>query len=147
MAQPLILLHQQDPKKQILDAVMPYVKDIRIRPYDVMLCAYMRENIAGAKVTASGIHLSDKTLVEDRHQGKVNLVMKVGEFAFTPQIRPDGSMEQDRWGSYKPAIGDWVVARVSDPFKFDIPGGWQIRILDENLIQCILPDMTPDFVW
>jgi hypothetical protein len=139
--QPLMLLHRVDPKQQIVDAVGPWVKDIRIRPYDVMVATYLREKVVGDKVTTTGVFLSDGdqgTIREDRFQGKVGLVMQVGSLAFT-------ETSDHRWKDFIPAAGDWVVLNVGDTFAFDLPGGWRVRIVEENLVRAIVP--RPDIIW
>lgn len=141
MAQPIRLLHQVDPRQQITEAAEPWVKNIKIRPYDVMLAMYLRDKVVGEKITLSGIHLPDNgvgTLKEDLYQGKVGLVMKVGSLAFTDE-------SDHRWQDFTPSVGDWVVINVGDTFSFDVPGGWRIRIVDENLVRAIIP--APDMVW
>ena len=141
MSAPIQLLHSVDPRRVMSASIEPYIRDIQIRPFDVMLASYLRERMPGEKITKTGIIVPDNgvgSLREDLHQGKVGLVMMVGARAFTDS--PD-----NKWEGFKPQVGDWVAVRVSDTFWWDIPGGWRIRIIDENYIQAILPD--PDMVF
>lgn len=141
MPQPIRLLHRVDPKKYTMEQVEPWIKDVRIRPYDVMLAMYLREKIPGDHVTLGGLFMPNGetgSLREDLFQGKVGVVMKVGHLAFTED-------SDHRWQDFKPAIGDWVVINVGDTFSWDLPGGWRIRIVDENMVRAIVP--VPDMAW
>jgi hypothetical protein len=150
MPQPLQLLHREDPVKRVMREVWPQVKDIKIRPYDVMLAIYLREQIVGDKITLGGVFLpnSDKSTVgEDKFQGKVGWVMKVGSSAFTPDVTADGVVGMDRWGDFKPKKGDLVAAKVGDMFKFDLPGGWRVGIVEDGLVQLLLPEGFMDKIY
>jgi co-chaperonin GroES (HSP10) len=65
--------------------------------------------------TASGIYLADKTLDEDKWQGKTGFVLKKGPLAFVSDAQTD-FRDQD----VKP--GDCVVYRNSDGWSIDIRG-------------------------
>lgn len=148
MPQPLQLLHRVDPKQQILRQVGPIVEDIQVRPYEVLVVPYLREKLEGDKVTRGGLMIPDNgagTLKEDLFQGKVCLVLKVGASAFVDEPDPKTGKVDNRWKGFRPAVGDWVVISVSDTFSFDVPGGWRVRLVDENLVRAIVP--TPDMVW
>lgn len=147
MAQPLQLLHDVDPKQEIVRDSSELLDSFQIRPYDVLLVMYQRELISGDKRLRSGIFLSDNgagTLREDSYQGKVGLVMKVGSLAFTDTT-------DHKWEGYMPKVGDWVVINVGDTFGFELPAavgkttGRKVRIVDENLVRAIVPE--PDVVW
>lgn len=141
MPAPLRLIHRVDPADQIMSAVRPWIEKTLIRPYDVMIAMYLREKIEGEKMTASGIILADNgagSLREDLYQGKVGLVVKVGSQAFIDET-------DHKWEGFKPDVGNWVVINVSDTFSFNLPGGWLIRIVDENFVRMIVP--VPDSVW
>lgn len=141
MPAPVQLLHRVDPKQQIISAVDPWVEGVQIRPYDVLIAMYLREKIEGDKVTTRGIFLPDNgagTLREDLYQGKVGLIRKVGSLAFTDE-------KDHKWDGFQPKVDDWVVINVGDTFSFDLPGGWRIRIVDENYVRMIV--QAPDTVW
>lgn len=53
------------------------------------------------------LHLTDRALAEDRFQGKVGLVIKVGPTAF----QDDGVA---KFGGVAVSVGDWVMYRPSD---------------------------------
>lgn len=87
--------------------------------------------------TRAGIILPGMTRDEDKWQGKVGLIVKVGSSAFDD---PDG-----KWFKGLAAkVGDWIVFRPSD--------GWQLsvneipcRLIDDVNVRAIIP--TPDLVW
>lgn len=160
MAQPLQLLHDVDPKQEIVRDSAELLGSFHIRPYDVLLVMYQRELISGDKRLRSGIFLPDNgqgTMREDSYQGKVGLVMKVGASAFTDE--PDTVDEETgkvivgkhTWKGFLPKVGDWVVVNVGDTFGFELPklpwlpSGRKVRIVDENLVRAIVPE--PDVVW
>lgn len=141
MAQPIQLLHARDPGKEIMADSSAILKDFRIRPTDVLLVMYQREKISGEKRTIGGLFIPDNgagTLREDTYQGKVGVVMKVGNIAFTAD-------DDHNWGDFVPKVGDWVVVNVGDTFSFDLPNGRRARVVDENLVRAIIPQ--PDLVW
>jgi co-chaperonin GroES (HSP10) len=62
-----------------------------------------------------GIIFADKTKGEERFQGKIGLVIKLGEIAFNdPDLWPD---EHTR-----PDVGDWVLYRNADTTECAING-------------------------
>lgn len=63
--------------------------------------------------TRGGIILADQSKDEDKFQGKVGLVLKVGPTAFVS----DGELD---FAGQKAEVGDWVVYRVGD--------GWQLKV-------------------
>lgn len=147
MAQPLQLLHDVDPKQEIISDSAELLASFQIRPYDVLLVMYQRELIAGDKRLRSGIYLPDNgagTMREDTYQGKVGLVLKVGSLAFTDE-------EAHKWEGFTPKVGDWVVINIGDTFGFELPkhpwlpSGRKVRIVDENYVRAIVPE--PDVVW
>lgn len=73
--------------------------------------------------TAGGIFLTDKTLDEDKWQGKVGLVLKKGPMAFESEGSTDfhGQTVNE---------GDWVIYRVSDGFSIDI-NGTHCRLIED----------------
>jgi len=82
--------------------------------------------------TAGGILLPQKTLDEDRWQGKVGLVLKKGPLAFVD----DGSTNFE---GQSVSDGDWVIYRVSDGFPIDV-NGTHCRLLEDVHIKGRVPD-------
>ena len=71
-------------------------------PFDVLI-------VTAPTMTKSkgGIIFTDPTKNEDRFQGKIGMVVKIGEVAFNdPEIWPNEDT--------RPTIGDWVVYRNAD---------------------------------
>jgi co-chaperonin GroES (HSP10) len=73
--------------------------------------------------TAGGIILTDKTVDEDKWQGKVGLVLKKGPQAFKSDSTTD-------FAGQNVEEGDWLLYRVSDGFAIDI-NGTHCRLLED----------------
>jgi hypothetical protein len=99
------MLHEVDPKTEILNKLGKSLDGFEILNNEVLLAIYMRP-----KQTAIGrIIMPDSALKEDKYQGKVGLVVKVGpscEFP-TPAKSPV-------------ALHDWVLIKASDSLSMDI---------------------------
>lgn len=128
---PMVMLHAEDPrvtvKKELGD-----ISGVEIFNNQVLVAVYERPT-----KTAGGIILADQTRDEDKSQGKVGLIVKMGPDAFHDS---DG-----KWfRGVGMNIGDWVVFRPSD--------GWPVTI---NKKMCrVLEDIhvrarvdRPDRVW
>jgi len=128
----MVMAHETDPKDILKDAVGD-LEDVEIFNNQVLAAIYVRPT-----KTKSGIFLTDNTVSEDRIQGKVGLVIKMGPKAFIDSTGEwfDASMDVD--------VGDWIVFRPSD--------GWSITVND---VLCRVIDDTnvrgriqhPDAVW
>lgn len=99
------MLHEIDPRVAINNRVGD-ISEIEIFGNDVLVAIYKRPT-----KTKSGIILTDNTLNEDVHQGKVGLVLKLGPTAYLDE---DGNKFRDI------KEGDWVVFRPSD--------GWRVTL-------------------
>lgn len=97
--------HATDPRKEILDRVGD-LTGVDVFGSDVLVAIYRRP-----EKTKSGIILADSTREEDKYQGKVFLILKMGPLAFVDE---DGNRFRDL------KEGDWVVARTSD--------GWAVTL-------------------
>ncbi|API52863.1 hypothetical protein BMW22_15670 [Rhizobium leguminosarum] len=73
--------------------------------------------------TAGGIILTEKTVDEDKWQGKVGLVLKVGPTAFVNDNAND-------FKGQSLSVGDWVIYRTSDGFSIDV-NGTHCRLLED----------------
>ena len=127
----LIMQHDVDPKKKLREEVGD-LKKVEIFNNQVLVAVYVRP-----EKTKGGIILTDKTKDEDRWQGKVGLVLKVG-----PMVGDEKSRE---WSGNEPIReGEWVVIRPSD--------GWQHTL---NECDCRMVRDTdikmrvasPDVIW
>lgn len=134
MTRAIAMVHETDPKQEILSRVRGLIDDILPMTTEVICGIYVRP-----ERTAGGIILpQDKGMRrEDEYQGKVGLVLKMGPLAFTDD-------ENHKWGDVKPKVGDWVLWRVGDTFPFSL-GDAPCRFVDEGLIRAILPG--PDIVY
>jgi len=123
--------HTVDPAKALTDE-LGNLDDIEIFNNQLLIATYVRP-----EMTASGIMLPGATRDEDKHQGKVGLVVKKGPEAFEDP--------ENRWfKGLKVNVGDWVFLRVTD--------GWSINV---HGVPCRMVDDTdirgrtkfPDGVW
>jgi hypothetical protein len=143
MPAPVRLVHNTDPKQEIIDDAAELLSGVKIPPYSVLLVMYER-GVGKEKKTAGGIIVPQAqptgTLREDTFQGKVGLVMKVGALAFTED-------DTHHWDGFKPAEGDWVAISVGDTYSFDLPGPRRCRIVDDANVRMIVPDEVFDAIW
>ena len=120
-----------DPVQELVDAVGS-LKDFELFNMQVLVAIYLRP-----QKTKSGIYLTDKTVEEDRYQGKVGLILKTGPSAFVD--------ETGKWFDGETiGVGDWVVFRPSDGWALSV-NGQPCRILDDLSIKARIKQ--PDVVW
>jgi hypothetical protein len=119
-----------DPRKAIIDGIgKQLIDDYEPALNLVLVGTYVRSNI-----TESGLYLGgDKTRAEDRFQGKVGLVLKVG-----PSVNHG---KRDKLFSDRPLEpGDWVMYRASDADEFFFVDkkkqmdGSSARLIEDGLI-------------
>jgi co-chaperonin GroES (HSP10) len=104
--------HEIDPKIQLIEESKEFVQYIEPMGSLVLVAVYVRGSVAGKdQKTAGGIIIPDATRDEDRHQGKIGVILKCGPLAFQED-------ETHKWGEGKPKINDWVVFRVGDTWPF-----------------------------
>jgi co-chaperonin GroES (HSP10) len=127
----MVMQHENDPKKEILKAV-GNIKDVEIYNNQVLVAVYIRP-----EKTMGGIIIPEQNRLEDKTQGKVGLVLKMGPDAFV-----DSS--QQWFKDVHVDINDWVVFRPSD--------GWSLTV--NNVLCRLLDDINikgriqhPDQVW
>lgn len=101
----------------------------------VLVGTYVRSD-----VTKGGIYLGgDRTRAEDRFQGKIGLVLKVGPTAFvdTPHVK---------FGGKTVKAGDWVMYKPSDAHEFFFVDdksrldGSSARLIEDTLILARVSD-------
>jgi hypothetical protein len=97
-----------DPKKAIFNAVGE-LDDYDIFHNLILVATFIQPpmKMKGPDGKEIDFHFTDKTLMEDRFQGKVGLVLKMGPLAF----EDDGII---KFGGVKVQRGDWVIYRPSD---------------------------------
>ena len=146
MAAPIRVVHESDPKQDIVDEGKHLIKDWKVMAARVLIVMYERgKQKSRAEVrTAGGIIVPDTgemgSLGTEKFQSKVGLVMKVGPLAFQDD-------ETHRWGGVIPEIGDWVQIDVSRTIPFDMPNGRRGRYVEDVDVYAILPDIAFDAVW
>ena len=127
----MTMQHDTDPKKELLKTLGD-IKNFELFHNQVLVAIYVRP-----EKTVGGIIIPDKNREEDKIQGKVGLVVKMGSDAFND--------ETGKWFSdVSVNLNDWVLYRASE--------GWSIQI---NKVDCrILQDTSikgriqhPDMVW
>lgn len=127
----MVMKHENDPKKLLMKSLGD-LEDIEIYNNQILVAVYIRP-----EKTINGIIIPESNRNEDRSQGKVGLVVKLGPDAFVDST-------QQWFKSVEINPQDWVVFRPSD--------GWSITV---NSILCrILDDIDvkgrikhPDQVW
>ena len=123
--------HHADPAEAALE-IMESVGDLsglEVFGQEVIIGPYIRPS-----QTKSGLHVPGSATAEDRYQGKVGLILKVGPEAF-----PDKLIA--RWNGRKPSVGDWVYFDVKSSFEAHVQGvgskksptrdwsGWPVRLV------------------
>lgn len=93
---------------------------------NVLLLTYLKSEFAGL------ILKPDKTIDEDKYQGKVGLVIALGPLAFKDD-------ERTTFGGLTVKVGDFVVFRQSDGLRLAIDNA-HCRLIPDNLIQQITTD-------
>lgn len=129
---PMLMQHVEDPVKKIHKQVGGTLEGIEVFGNHVLLGVYERP-----KITKSGIHLSDQTVGEDKHQGKAGLVLKKGPTAFVSDIHYDFKGQDVQ-------VGDWVSIWVSDGRQLYV-NGQLCRLVEDQHIRLKIP--APDLVY
>jgi len=128
---PMKMAHATDPKIELLQEVGD-IKEVEIFNNQILCAIYIRP-----QKTKSGIILTEKYVDEDKYQGKVGLVLKMGPEAFVD--------DSGKWfKNMKIKVGDWVVFRPSDGWSVSI-NGKSCRILDDVAIRGRVK--SPDIIW
>lgn len=125
------MAHEIDPAQTIRDKIGK-LDDIKIYGNYILLGVYERPSI-----TKSGIHLSDQTRNEDKHQGKAGLVLKKGPTAFVSDANYDFKGQDVE-------EGDWVSIWVSDGRPITV-NGQLCRLVEDQYIR--LKVSAPDIIY
>ena len=126
----MVMFHEKDPKDVILDAIGD-LSGIEVAKNQFILAVYERP-----QMTKSSILLPDSVREEDKFQGKVGLIVKLG---------PDAFVDDEKWHfTLKGAVGDWIVIRASDGWACTI-NGKLCRMADDTDLR--LRIQHPDQVW
>lgn len=122
--------HERDPA-EVLFEKLGSLKKYKILNTYVLYAIYERP-----KVTAGGIHLTDKSTEEDEFQGKAGLIVAVG-----PLVN-GGDEATLRGSTLEP--GMWIAVRPSDGWAVKV-NGTLCRMINEKSVHMVIP--TPDSVW
>jgi len=123
--------HEVDPKKSVVDELGD-LNNIKVFNNQVLVAIYKRP-----QKTKSGILLTDDTRNEDKYQGKVGLVVKMGPLAF---VDDDETWFKD----VEIKEGDWIFFRPSDGWQMNVHGV-DCRVLRDVDIRGTINE--PDQVW
>lgn len=133
-----------DPKRELL-AKLGDLSGVEIAQNEVLIAIYRR-----AAQTAGGIYIPQKTLDEDKYQGKVGLVLNIGGACQFLRTDP----ETGRKYGIEIKLHDWVVVRPSDTWALDINSDTealqvqdfvQCRLVYDDQIRMRIPD--PRIIW
>jgi co-chaperonin GroES (HSP10) len=127
----------EDPKEALLGALGD-ISGLEIFHNQVLVATYI-----GPEKTLGGIILPDKSLAENRFQGKVGLVVKLGPLAFR-----DDEVNGAFFGDVRIEVGDWVFFRPADGmelFSVDKTGGVPCRVFRDIDIKGRVSD--PGMLW
>ncbi len=124
----------ENPKQALLDSLTDVINHTHPLRYEVIVVTYIQP-----EKTPGGIIVPDQTLMEDRFQGKVGLLVRIGPLAFNAE----------HWGDRAPKLHDWVYFNPSDSMEMhsvDRQGNkTSIRRMDDISIRGIVDD--PKLIW
>lgn len=127
----MLMVHDRDPREEIGDWFAPLADTFQPLADEVLVAVYQRP-----ERTKGGLYLAGVTTTEDRFQGKVGLVLKMGPLAFTED-------DAHHWNGVTPKPGDWVLFNVGDTFPFEMDKR-RCRMVREGNVRAILSQ--PDLV-
>jgi hypothetical protein len=128
------MVHDEPPDKVIWREVGS-LDQIEVVGQYVLVCAYIRP----ATRTIGGIEIPETATEEDRYQGRVGMVLKLGHTAFKDTERPPVD-----FGGFRCEPGQWIVYRPSDGVRFQI-GKRDCRLIADVHVKMRLG--TPDEVY
>lgn len=135
-------IHKADPKQEIWKKVGK-LDWLKVRSNQILVGVYERPK--EAVYGTLKLHLADKTTEEDRYQGKVGLVLKMGPLAFKDD--PADNVKFLPEDICK--VGDWIVFRASDGWQMTLTGDGSnaqlCRMFVESDIRAVIT--SPDQVW
>ena len=123
------MLHEEDPREKLF-AELGDTSGVTLFANNVLAVVYQRP-----EKTKGGLLLPGQTLGEDKFQGKICLVAKLGPQAF---------VSTDEWKFERVEIGDWIIARPSDGWSMTV-NGVLCRMLSDVSVKGVIA--SPDLVW
>jgi len=131
MAQSIRMQHDTDPVKDLLQK-LGNIDDVEVFHNQVMVATYVRP-----EKTAGGVLLPERHRDEDKFQGKVGLIVKMGPDAFND---PSG-----KWFNVITVnLHDWIIYRPCDGWPLTIDKV-TCRMLEDVVIKGRIS--RPDRVW
>jgi hypothetical protein len=115
----------KDIKFELIAATEKAISRTRVLRNRVLVASFV-----ASERTAGGIIRPQKNMDEDRFQGKVGLVLKLGPIAFKFPEDPDG-MDA-------PALHEWVLYRPGDTHEVGLGEGAPCRFIYDDLVQAIV---------
>lgn len=131
MAHAIPMVHDDDPKAALMAECQPFMQGLTVLGARVLVGVYVPP-----ERTRSGIIMPGKTRDESNYQGKVGLVLALGPIAFEDD-------QNHRFGTLKPAVGDWIVFNVGDTFGLEL-GKRRARNVEDVDVHMIITD--PDSI-
>ena len=128
------MVHDEPPAEVIWREVGPLDRIEVVGQY-LLVCLYVRP----ATRTIGGIEIPETATEDDRYQGRVGMVLKLGAQAFI-----DSAVPPVTFGGFKCAPGDWVVYRPSDGMRFQV-GKRDCRLIADVHVKMRLG--TPDEIY
>ena len=123
--------HSLDPKQQLLERLGD-LSGVQLLNNQILCAVYIRP-----PKTKSGIHLPDRTIDEDRYQGKVGLLVDMGPSAFND--------DNGQWfNDIQFNLHDWLVFRPSDGWSITV-NGVLCRMMTDVQVKARIA--SPDQVW
>jgi co-chaperonin GroES (HSP10) len=116
----------QDPKQVVFDAILPLIENFHLYRNEVLVVTAPNNT-----QSAGGIIMPEQYKKEQRFQGKIGLVVALGEIAFN---------DKDLWPNEetRPKVGTWVFFRTADTNECSI-GGYSCRFVDDHRIRGCCP--------
>ena len=137
-----LILPNRDPVEALKADIIATVGDVswfRDNPTKLVVAKFIRTHIG----TSGTLLAAGQTQTEDKYQGKVGLVIKLGSQCFV-----DGPDVQ--FFGFKAKLHEWVVYKSSEGIDFDYvkPGTsdhLHCKILKDSDIETVVP--RPDIIW
>ena len=117
---PMLMAHESDPRDDLFQK-LGNLSSLCVMHNNILVATYIRPT-----KTKSGIYLTDGTQDEDKYQGKVGLVVKMGPQAFVDD-------EKTTFKGQSVEVGDWIFFRPSDGWPVTI-NGVACRMLDNEFL-------------
>lgn len=130
-----------DPKRALLDRLD--VSQIQVLHNLILVATFVTppKRFKGPDGKDIDFHLPDNSLMEDRFQGKVGLVVAKGPLAF----KDDANV---KFGGVEVEVGDWVMYRPSDALELFLRDarsghaneGIPCRLIEDTLVKGVVAD-------